>query len=213
MLPILRDQLKKHFNEGELRNLCYDLGIDYQELSGDAISDQARELVEYCRRRGHIVHLITKCQQLRPHVEWNNKATINALLITDTSITLMEALAFEISSNMISIQEFVDMGYKVTGHTIRSSEGSNVYMIPFTCMTSVFELAEIKKVLTLQEAKLNDRISKIYRAFLGINYKADALKHAFRPWRAELYIDAVNEFRNELWMDSAQVVEELTTAD
>ena len=217
MLPTLRDQLTAHFNVGELRNLCYDLGIDYQELPGGTLAVQSMELVEYCRRRGHVIHLIRRCQELRPLVEWNNKNTVNALLLTDTFITpsstLMEALASEISSNMISIQEFVDIGYKVTGRTIGSSQGINVDLDYFTCMTSVFELEGTKKVLTIQSAELNARICKLYRAFRGINDKADALKHVFRAWRAELYIDAVNEFRNELWMDSAQVVEELTTTD
>ncbi len=216
-LPLLRDQIKTYFNKSELRNLCYDLGIDYQTISGDTIDDQSRELVEYCRRHGLVINLIKRCQQLRPHVEWQNKDTINSLITSDTvntsSTTLMEALAYEVSSNMLSIQGFADIGYKVIDNRILSSDDSAVSLNYFTCMMHVFESDETQKLLTIADPSLRDCIFKIYRGFRDINDRADALKHVFRPWRAEQYINAVNKFRNELWIDGAQVVETLTVSD
>ncbi len=213
-LPILRDQLKTYFNESEFRDLCQDLGINYQAISGETINDHSRELVEYCRRHGLVITLIKRCQQLRPHVEWRNRKTLNSLIKSDTintsTSTLMEALAYEISSNMISIQEFADMGYRVTESKIVSSENSNASMNYFTCMIHVFESQETQRLLTVAEPNLRERIFNLYRSFREINDKADALKQVFRPWRAEHYLNTVNKFRNELWMDGAQVVEKLS---
>src|SRR6185503_14426446 len=46
----LRQILISHFNESELRDLCFDLGIDYEVLGGDDKTDKARELILYFGR-------------------------------------------------------------------------------------------------------------------------------------------------------------------
>ena len=66
-LPKLRDILVTYFNDNELRNLCYDLGIDYENLGGDAKSGKARELVDYCRRYDRLPDLEAACRRLRPN--------------------------------------------------------------------------------------------------------------------------------------------------
>ncbi len=63
----LRQILVKHFNVSEMRTLCFDLGIDYDELYGEGIGDKARELVAYFERRGDIARLEQKCRELRPN--------------------------------------------------------------------------------------------------------------------------------------------------
>jgi hypothetical protein len=64
----LRTALTQHFNEGELRTLCADLGIDYENLPGDAKSDKARELVAYAERYGRTAELLTYVRRERPHL-------------------------------------------------------------------------------------------------------------------------------------------------
>ncbi len=53
----LRQILTEHFDEGELRLLCFDLRIDYQSLPGEGKADKARELVAYCDRHERIAEL------------------------------------------------------------------------------------------------------------------------------------------------------------
>ena len=55
--PGLRDILVTHFSDGELRDLCFDLGIDYESLPGEGKSAKARELVAYCQRRDRLAEL------------------------------------------------------------------------------------------------------------------------------------------------------------
>lgn len=67
---VLRKLIIAHFNEGELRDLCFDLGIDYENLPAQGKSDKARELVAYTMRYRRTSELVTLCRQLRPAVDW-----------------------------------------------------------------------------------------------------------------------------------------------
>lgn len=66
----LRQRLTDYFNTGELQNLCFDLGIDYESLPGQGKPDKARELVAYVRRYGQTGALLDACRRLRPNVDW-----------------------------------------------------------------------------------------------------------------------------------------------
>ncbi len=67
---ILLDGLKMYFDEGELRNLCFELEIDYEGLSGHSKHDKARELVLYSERHEMFAKLYSTCRELRPNASW-----------------------------------------------------------------------------------------------------------------------------------------------
>lgn len=67
---VLRHVLEQYFNESELHTLCFNLGIDYEQLSGTNKSDKARELVTYAERHGRLSELEMRCRALRPNAEW-----------------------------------------------------------------------------------------------------------------------------------------------
>jgi len=69
-LTQLRQILVTRFDAGELRTLCFDLGIDYDDLPGEGKANKARELVAYLNRRGRISELLKVGEQLRPDVSW-----------------------------------------------------------------------------------------------------------------------------------------------
>ncbi len=62
--------LDKTFSLEELRTLCFSLGIEFDDLTGDGKGAKTRELVMYMHRRGRIADLIAKAKQERPHVSW-----------------------------------------------------------------------------------------------------------------------------------------------
>ena len=68
-LKKLRDCIVLHFDDGELRTLCFDLGINFDDLEGDALSDKARELVLYLNRIGRCDELVKYCREKRPNAK------------------------------------------------------------------------------------------------------------------------------------------------
>jgi formylglycine-generating enzyme required for sulfatase activity len=71
-LSKLRQILATRFNEGELRDLCFDLGLDYGDLVGETRSDKARELVAYLGRRDRVSDLVETGRRIRPDIRWKN---------------------------------------------------------------------------------------------------------------------------------------------
>lgn len=70
-LPRLREQIRALFSDGELRDLCMDLGIDYENLAGAAKGDKVRELVLLVERQGRVADLVQRVTELRPHIGLN----------------------------------------------------------------------------------------------------------------------------------------------
>ncbi|MCP4424626.1 MAG: toll/interleukin-1 receptor domain-containing protein [Chloroflexi bacterium] len=66
----LREKISRHFNTDELRTLCVDLGVNYDDLPGRNISGKARELVGFCARHGRLPEITALCRQKVPRVNW-----------------------------------------------------------------------------------------------------------------------------------------------
>ncbi len=66
----LRNIIGATFNDGELRELCEEVGADYQNLPGSGKADKARELVAWCERRSRTPDLIKAVYRLRPEAAW-----------------------------------------------------------------------------------------------------------------------------------------------
>lgn len=67
---VLRDQLVTFFDKGELRSLCFDLDINYDNLHGDTLHDKATSLVAHCQRHSRQSGLSARCRILRPQIDW-----------------------------------------------------------------------------------------------------------------------------------------------
>lgn len=66
----LREQITEYFSKSELKDLCFVMGIKYEDLHGETITEKARELITFCLRHGQLQALVQQCRQLRPHVTW-----------------------------------------------------------------------------------------------------------------------------------------------
>ena len=62
--------LLRHFDENGLRELCFRLGVIYDDLSGDTRRIKAQELIAALERQGRLYRLIATVQKLFPNVEW-----------------------------------------------------------------------------------------------------------------------------------------------
>ena len=75
-LITLRQILTQRFDDGGLRTLCFDLGVDYDSLPGQGKADKARELVAYFDRRRQIYRLIEVGTQQRPDIDWGENVEV-----------------------------------------------------------------------------------------------------------------------------------------
>ena len=87
-LTQLRELLARRFSAGELRTLCFDMGVDYDDLPGEGKADKARELVSFCDRHDTVAKLVETGKRLRPDVPWqsapNPKAVAPSLPVSIT---------------------------------------------------------------------------------------------------------------------------------
>lgn len=70
-LKQLRNLLSAHIGLADLKELTFDLGIDYEELAGGSKTIKILELITYLERRGRLGELIGELKDKRPDVEWS----------------------------------------------------------------------------------------------------------------------------------------------
>lgn len=71
ILVQLREVLSTKFNEGELQTLCFDFGIDYENLPGKTKADKARELVKYFEDRSRTGELLAVVKKERSNISFD----------------------------------------------------------------------------------------------------------------------------------------------
>jgi hypothetical protein len=84
-LQVLRRNLETSFNLDELRGLCFDLAINFENLRGDTLLAKTIELVSYCQRQRLLARLMTVCMELRPEIDW--RAGMAGMLEEDTAVS------------------------------------------------------------------------------------------------------------------------------
>ena len=67
----LRKALMDHFSESDIKSLCFDLTIDYEQLSGENKTEKVISLIAYCDQTDTIPQLIQWCSRHRPNVAWD----------------------------------------------------------------------------------------------------------------------------------------------
>lgn len=68
----LRQQLVAYFSAEELQAVAFDLGIDWETLSGDTKITKAGDLIQHAARNDKIVDLVNAARTARPNVDWND---------------------------------------------------------------------------------------------------------------------------------------------
>src|SRR5262245_25257808 len=76
----LHPQMIELFNDDELRELCFALQFNYEELPAVyGISGKVRELILFFERQGRMGELLTAVRTARPHPTWPDPATIHTI--------------------------------------------------------------------------------------------------------------------------------------
>lgn len=70
----LAQKIETGFNESELRDLCFRLHLDYENVAGNTKRDKIRELLLYTQRHGTLNELIAIAADMRPRMQWQTAA-------------------------------------------------------------------------------------------------------------------------------------------
>lgn len=68
--PVLYDRIAQHFSLDELRELAFQLDVDFDELGGNNKNSKIKELISYMERRNQELELISFLKKSRPSFEW-----------------------------------------------------------------------------------------------------------------------------------------------
>jgi len=68
---MLRQNLSRYFTVEELREMCFDLGVEYENLPAASKESKVRELISYFERHGRTTELIAWAQRMRPQTQWD----------------------------------------------------------------------------------------------------------------------------------------------
>jgi len=66
----LHVQINEHFDNGELIDLIYSLGVDPEKIMGNTRNEKSLQFVFYAQRHGRMAELLERLAELRPLVEW-----------------------------------------------------------------------------------------------------------------------------------------------
>jgi len=84
MSASLHQSLANHFSEEDLKTLCFDLSVDYENMPAQGKAGKARELVLHLYRAGRISELVAQCRSLRPNADWDYTPKTVAFSLGDT---------------------------------------------------------------------------------------------------------------------------------
>jgi hypothetical protein len=67
----LRKEINIHFNLEEIRVICFDLPVNYEEISGESKSSTIINLIDYCKRHNKLDDLVMICSDHNKNFNWN----------------------------------------------------------------------------------------------------------------------------------------------
>lgn len=102
MLVELGNNISIYFNKEELRSLCFDLGINFENVPGETLEVISKELVNFCQRHGRLPELIHRCRELRPNADWSNYTNVDLYAPLNTFPTQENPIVQSISNESIS---------------------------------------------------------------------------------------------------------------
>jgi hypothetical protein len=71
-LSTLHEQIDRYFNFSEVKTLCFNLGVDYENIPGDIRSAFIRNLIISLAKRDRLQELVDLARRERPRVNWQD---------------------------------------------------------------------------------------------------------------------------------------------
>ena len=68
----IRKYIAEKFSMNEIKVLCFNIGINDENIPGNTLDTKSAELVKYCIRHDKMEELISECKAQRPNTMWND---------------------------------------------------------------------------------------------------------------------------------------------
>lgn len=104
--------IKYCFDSNEFRDLCLELGVSYENLSGVDLQ-KARELIQFLSRRRRLNELLTVCSRLRPKIDWHSEGKFSEPYQLNNLAAFQQLLVDNIDEETIrQFSKRLDINYK-----------------------------------------------------------------------------------------------------
>lgn len=146
-----REELVNHFSLSGLKDLCFDLGVDYESLPGATKGDKARELITYFERRRNIAELVDACRERRPKVSYFQGVQAELLAKTETEEVNQDQTKDASSTKPETESEFAGRSFSFERESPKRSSHRKFDVI-ILCVLPASELRSVLEVFG-REAK------------------------------------------------------------
>lgn len=69
-LGLLKEKICASFSGDDLKNLCFSLRLNDEDLNGENRSSKVNALIQHFCKQGDLEQLLEGCKFLRPHIDW-----------------------------------------------------------------------------------------------------------------------------------------------
>jgi hypothetical protein len=139
----LRLLIGRGFSPDELRRLCFDLRLEYENIPGQTLDEKVRELLAYFDRRGQLAQLIEKCRQERPHLPWHDAVYLRQVILCECKLRVNDPEGKPIEVGVV--RRLANKVAAVQQHTPFPVVGWVVSNTPYAELEAI-ELAEQKSI-------------------------------------------------------------------
>ncbi|MCP5094108.1 MAG: hypothetical protein GY943_01000 [Chloroflexi bacterium] len=73
----LAKSISQYFNLSEVRELCFNLIIEFENIEGTTLKIKSIEFVKYCQRHNRLPSLLKELKRIRPDVPWPEETGID----------------------------------------------------------------------------------------------------------------------------------------
>lgn len=100
-LSELHKSIDSYFGLEEVRTLCFELGVDYDNLRGETKQARIRELIVALARGGRLQALVDLVRRQRPHVDWQDVPPDFALPASVAQEDIREVVQYTVYGDVV----------------------------------------------------------------------------------------------------------------
>ncbi|MCA9975984.1 MAG: hypothetical protein KC413_09555 [Anaerolineales bacterium] len=120
----LRQVLTRYYNDSELHIMCFDLGIDYEDISGRTKSEKVVELVAFAQRNNRLDEIASYVRRTRSFVQLQTTNTLP--LLPETGVGSGTSITIHVAGDIVQGDKMDNdkvIGDKITVGDISGSSG------------------------------------------------------------------------------------------